>query len=152
MQDNHPLEQLMHLPLEAIVNAQEDLELNGLALIEALGFEKGKLRTMPMTVGSKIIEPPILGLVPAPSLGITSAEVDLQVKVESTAYSDDQQHGTCQITARPAGQKHTTRKTDHSPALNFKLKVAKSETPEGYARLVDALLERMAPHKSTQQS
>ncbi|AIG97234.1 MULTISPECIES: DUF2589 domain-containing protein [Archaeoglobus] len=142
------LDQIIATPLRSMVEAQQESANATVEFLTSLIDENGKPKGIELAYEQTVFDPergavseknrvkiPLLTLVPVPYLSIDEAEIDFSAKIVAT--SKQQKGKFVPLYAVYAPKAET--KTDLNGELNIKIKVKRTEIPEGIARMITVL-------------
>jgi len=185
-----PLEYLIGAPLAASTKAQIELGKAMVEFINLLAYGKADLavgsadtakavKTLPMKLQRPVdngdgtfgvseitVAPPLLGLVPIPSLLIETVDVDFSMQINTTSVEKDSSQQEAEVQAdasagfgpysasvsvhgKVAAQRENTRSTDKTAKYDIRIHAAQQEQTEGMAKLMDLLASAVEPLHAT---
>lgn len=166
-----PLDMMFGAPLEAAIKAQSNSALATVDFMKKVGFDaNGNLITVrsqytqivndaqgnPAKAIQRIIDAPLLALIPVPALQIKSVDVDFELTVETSESSKSStEYGakvegkvgfafwSASFSASVSHKSEQTRKTDTRARYSVKMHAEQADPPEGFKRIIDALTNAM---------
>ncbi|MGR3431861.1 MULTISPECIES: DUF2589 domain-containing protein [Roseobacteraceae] len=183
-----PLEYLIGAPLAAAIKAQKQLGHEMINFINMLAYGKEgatgnagnkTVMTLPLELERPVTEadgsisthkvtvaPPVLGLVPIPSLLIESVDINFTMEINSVTGSKENldtetnvnakaeanglfYSGSLEVSGKVATQRENTRSTDKSAKYDITVHASQQPPTEGMARLMDLLASAVEPISTT---
>jgi hypothetical protein len=166
-----PLDMMFKAPLQAAIEAQVASALATADYMKKIGFDKdGVAITVrsgynqvindaqgnPVNVVKRVVDAPILALVPIPALVIKTVDVNFELTVETseTQSSESEFKGSASATvgwaflkasfsASMSSKSSSVRKTDTRARYEVKIHAEQQDPPEGFSRIIDTLMNAM---------
>lgn len=166
-----PLDMMFLAPLKAAIEAQVASAQATADYMKRIGFDKdgnaiivrsGYNQVLTNKDGSpgatvkRVVDAPLLGLVPIPALVIKTVDVEFELTVETAESSMSSQaveakaegkigwgFFSCTFSASVACKSEQTRKTDTRARYSVKMIAEQAAPPEGFSRIIDALMNAM---------
>ena len=166
-----PLDMMFRAPLEAAIAAQVASARATAEYMKSIGFDdKGQVITVrsgynqmlndaqgnPTKVVQRVVDAPLLGLIPIPALTIKTVDVNFELTVETseTQSSESQASGSvsgkvgwgffsASFSASMSCKSSSVRKTDTRARYEVKIHAEQADPPEGFARIIDTLMNAM---------
>lgn len=167
-----PLEMMFLAPLQAAIQAQVASAKATAEYMKAIGFDdKGEVITVrsgymqvltdengnPKGAAVKrVVDAPLLGLVPIPALAIKTVDVEFELTVETseTKSSETEVKGSAagkvgwgffsaSFSASMSSKSSNVRKTDTRARYSVKIHAEQQDPPEGFMRIIDTLMNAM---------
>lgn len=166
-----PLEMMFLAPLQAAIQAQVASATATADYMKKIGFDKdgnvipvrsGYMQVLndaqgnPVKTVKRVVDAPLLGLVPIPALAIKTVDVNFELTVETseTQSSESQYSGSvsgkvgwgffsASFSASMACKNAQTRKTDTRARYEVKIHAEQQDPPEGFMRIIDTLMNAM---------
>lgn len=183
-----PLEYLIGAPFAAATKAQIQLGKAMIEFVNLLAYGKEgvavapsasaeAVKTLPMKLERPVIDtdgnvstneitvqPPILGLVPVPSLLIETMDVDFSMEIHTVEASKGTDSASAEVTAeghvnglfyggsvtatgKVSTQRENTRSTDKTAKYDIRVHAAQQRPTEGMSKLMDLLASTVEPIK-----
>ena len=120
---------------------------------QEIAFEYERYSSITETTEYIVLRVPLICILTVPSLGIDNVSVDMTVEVNQVEDTTTQQQpGTSVIQRRPyifrgqlSSTNKTLRKTNHSSSFTVAIQAKQQPQPEGLARLLDILNNKIEP-------
>jgi len=166
-----PLEMMFLAPLQAAITAQVASAKATAEYMKAIGFDdKGQVITVrsgynqvltnekgdPIKTVQRVVDAPLLGLVPIPALAIKTVDVEFELTVETSetksselavAGSASGKVGwgffSASFSASMSSKSSSVRKTDTRARYSVKMHAEQMDPPEGFMRIIDTLMNAM---------
>jgi hypothetical protein len=166
-----PLDMMFRAPLEAAIQAQVASAMATADYMKKVGFDKdGVVITVRsgynqvindsngnvLKVVKRVVDAPLLALIPIPALVIKSVDVNFELTVETseTTSSESEFKGSAAATigwafvkasfsASMSSKSSNVRKTDTRARYEVKIHAEQQDPPEGFSRIIDALMNAM---------
>jgi hypothetical protein len=166
-----PLEMMFLAPLQAAIQAQVASARATAEYMKSIGFDdKGQVITVrsgynqvlndaqgnPTKTVQRVVDAPLLGLIPIPALAIKSVDVNFELTVETseTKSSETSVAGSASgkvgwgffsasFSASMSSKSSSVRKTDTRARYEVKIHAEQMDPPEGFSRIIDTLMNAM---------
>ncbi len=166
-----PLDMMFGAPLDAAIKAQSNSALATVDYMKKIGFDpQGNLITVrsqytqilndaqgnPQKAVQRIIDAPLLALVPVPALQIKTVDIGFELTVETSESSSSSTEASGSVSgsvgfafwkasfsASMSHKSEQTRKTDTRARYTVNIHAEQADPPEGFKRIIDALTNAM---------
>jgi hypothetical protein len=166
-----PLDMMFRAPLEAAIAAQVASARATAEYMKSIGFDdKGQVITVrsgynqvlndaqgnPVKTVQRVVDAPLLGLIPIPALAIKTVDVSFELTVETseTVSSESSYAGSASgkvgwgffsasFSASMSAKSSNVRKTDTRARYEVKIHAEQCDPPEGFMRIIDTLMNAM---------
>jgi hypothetical protein len=166
-----PLEMMFLAPLQAAIQAQVASARATAEYMKSIGFDdKGQVITVrsgynqvltdqqgnPTKTVQRVVDAPLLGLIPIPALCIKTVDVSFELTVETseTQSSETAVSGSASgkvgwgffsasFSASMSSKSSNVRKTDTRARYEVKIHAEQQDPPEGFSRIIDTLMNAM---------
>jgi hypothetical protein len=166
-----PLEMMFLAPLQAAIQAQVASARATAEYMKSIGFDdKGQVITVrsgynqvltdaqgnPTKTVQRVVDAPLLGLIPIPALCIKTVDVNFELTVETseTQSSETSVAGSASgkvgwgffsasFSASMSSKSSNVRKTDTRARYEVKIHAEQQDPPEGFSRIIDTLMNAM---------
>jgi hypothetical protein len=166
-----PLEMMFLAPLQAAIQAQVASARATAEYMKSIGFDdKGQVITVrsgynqvltdaqgnPSKTVQRVVDAPLLGLIPIPALAIKTVDIEFELTVETseTKSSETEVKGSAagkvgwgffsaSFSASMSSKSSSVRKTDTRARYSVKIHAEQMDPPEGFSRIIDTLMNAM---------
>lgn len=166
-----PLEMMFLAPLQAAIQAQVASARATAEYMKAIGFDdKGEVITVRSGYNQvltdeqgnfsktvkRVVDAPLLGLIPIPALCIKTVDVNFELTVETseTKSSEFAASGSAagkvgwgffsaSFSASMSSKSSSVRKTDTRARYEVKIHAEQQDPPEGFSRIIETLMNAM---------
>lgn len=166
-----PLDLMFQAPLQAAIQAQVASARATAQYMKEIGFDQNNNAIIvrsgynqvltgpdgnPIKTVQRVVDAPLLGLVPIPALAIKTVDVNFELTVETSDVqtSESEYKGSVEgkvgwgifsasFSASMACKSAQTRKTDTRARYEVKIHAEQQDPPEGFARIIDTLMSAM---------
>lgn len=166
-----PLDMMFRAPLEAAIQAQVASARATADYMKQIGFDKdGTVITVrsgynqvltdregnPTKTVKRVVDAPLLALIPIPALVIKTVDVNFELTVEtSDTQSSESSYGgsvsgtvgwaflKASFSASMSSKSSSVRKTDTRARYEVKIHAEQQDPPEGFSRIIDTLMNAM---------
>jgi hypothetical protein len=166
-----PLEMMFLAPLQAAIQAQVASARATAEYMKSIGFDdKGQVITVrsgynqvltdaqgnPTKTVQRVVDAPLLGLIPIPALAIKTVDIEFELTVETseTKSSETEVKGSASgkvgwgffsasFSASMSSKSSNVRKTDTRARYSVKIHAEQMDPPEGFSRIIDTLMNAM---------